>query len=40
MTGTGTCTVAADQAGNDDYLAAPQAWQSFTVGPKPVNRDP
>ena len=40
MTGTGTCTVAADQAGNDDYLAAPQASQSFTVGPKPVTVTP
>jgi C1A family cysteine protease len=28
---SGTCTVAADQAGNANYLAAPQATQSFTV---------
>ena len=28
----GTCTVAADQAGNDDYLAAPTVTQTVTVG--------
>ncbi len=27
----GTCTINANQAGNGDYLAAPQAQQSFTV---------
>ena len=30
--GAGTCTVLADQAGDDNYLAAPQATQSFAVG--------
>ena len=29
---TGTCTIAADQAGNANYNAAPQFPQSFTVG--------
>jgi hypothetical protein len=29
--GTGTCVVAANQAGNTDYLAAPQVTQSVTV---------
>lgn len=29
--GAGTCTINADQAGNSDYLAAPQAHQSFAV---------
>ncbi|MGC4111083.1 MAG: sigma-70 family RNA polymerase sigma factor [Nocardioides sp.] len=29
--GQGTCLVNADQAGNDDYAAAPTATQSFTV---------
>src|ERR1051326_6840253 len=28
---SGTCTIAADQAGNTNYLAAPQVTQSFTV---------
>jgi hypothetical protein len=28
---TGTCTIAADQAGGDAFSAAPQATQSFTV---------
>ncbi|MXG91453.1 Ig domain-containing protein [Nocardioides flavescens] len=32
MTSTGTCTVSADQAGSDDYDAAPTATQTFTVG--------
>jgi hypothetical protein len=27
----GTCTIAADQAGNTNYLAAPQVQQSFTI---------
>jgi len=27
----GTCTITADQAGNTNYVAAPQATQSFTV---------
>ncbi len=31
FTGVGTCVVDADQAGNADYLAAPQVQQSFTV---------
>lgn len=30
---TGTCTIAADQAGDDAHLAAPQAVQSFSVTP-------
>lgn len=29
----GTCTVAADQAGNANYSAAPEVTQSFTIGP-------
>ncbi|WP_161495018.1 autotransporter domain-containing protein [Caulobacter sp. BP25] len=32
FTGTGTCLVNANQAGNGSYSAAPQAQQSFTVG--------
>jgi hypothetical protein len=32
MTHAGSCTVTADQAGNTDYTAAPQATQVFTVG--------
>src|SRR5262249_52278728 len=31
ITGAGGCTVTASQAGNDDYNAAPDAVQSFTV---------
>ncbi|HXD83110.1 MAG TPA: hypothetical protein VN599_01640 [Rudaea sp.] len=31
FTGTGTCIVDADQAGNANYAAAPQAQQTFTV---------
>ena len=31
--GTGTCTIDANQAGNGSYQAAPQAQQSFAVGP-------
>jgi hypothetical protein len=31
FTGTGTCTVRANQGGNGSYQAAPQAQQSFTV---------
>ncbi len=30
--GAGECTINADQAGNDNYLAAPQTPQAFTVG--------
>jgi hypothetical protein len=30
---TGTCTIDGNQAGNSSYSAAPQAQQSFTVGP-------
>ena len=30
--GTGTCTINGNQAGNGNYLAAPQAQQSFAVG--------
>ena len=29
----GTCTIAADQAGNATYAAAPQVQQSFVVSP-------
>ncbi len=37
LTGAGTCTIAADQTGNSDYLAAPTVTQSFTVSaPPPV----
>jgi hypothetical protein len=32
----GTCTIAADQAGNADYNAAPQVTQSFTVNKAPT----
>ena len=32
FTGVGTCTIDANQAGNTNYNAAPQAQQSFTVG--------
>ncbi|WP_188054202.1 Ig-like domain-containing protein [Sphingosinithalassobacter sp. CS137] len=32
FTGTGTCTVNADQAGNSNYTAAPRVQQSFAVG--------
>jgi hypothetical protein len=35
FTGAGTCTIDANQAGNADYLSAPQVSQSFTVTPKP-----
>jgi hypothetical protein len=31
LLGGGTCTIAADQAGNGSYAPAPQAQQSFTV---------
>jgi large repetitive protein len=33
FTGTGTCTIDANQAGNASYSAAPQVQQSSTVGP-------
>lgn len=32
FTGTGTCTIDADQSGSASYLAAPQEQQSFAVG--------
>jgi hypothetical protein len=32
FTGTGTCTIDADQAGDANYQAAPQQQQSFAVG--------
>jgi len=32
FTGTGTCGITADQAGNGSYAAAPQVQQSFTIG--------
>ncbi len=31
LVGSGTCTIEANQVGNDYYLAAPQATQSFSV---------
>jgi len=31
LSGAGTCTVQADQSGNDDYLPAPRATQSFQL---------
>src|SRR5205085_1923617 len=40
MTGTGTCTVTADQNGNANYNAAPQATQTFTVGKKAITITP
>ena len=33
FTGTGTCTLDLNQAGNEDFYAAPGVTQSFTVGP-------
>jgi hypothetical protein len=35
FTGAGTCTIEANQAGNADYLSAPQVTQTFTVTPQP-----
>jgi len=35
FTGVGTCTVNANQAGDANYLDAPQATQSFPVAPAP-----
>jgi sugar lactone lactonase YvrE len=35
FTGAGTCTIAANQAGNADYLSAPQVFQSFAVTTRP-----
>lgn len=35
MVSAGLCTLTADQAGNDDYLAAPRQTQSFTINPGP-----
>lgn len=35
----GTCVVTANQAGDDTYLAAPQATQSITVGKAPIRVD-
>jgi len=39
LTGTGTVVLAADQSGNENYLAAPQITTNFTVAPAatPVN---
>jgi len=34
--GAGTCTIHADQAGNDEYLPAPQATQSFVIEKVPT----
>ncbi len=33
---TGTCTIAANQAGNAGYSAAPQVTQSFSIAPPPI----
>jgi len=33
LIGTGTCTVTASQAGNANYLAAPNVVQAFAVNP-------
>ena len=35
ITGAGTCTLTASQAGNDDYLPAPDAIQSFEIAKAP-----
>ena len=35
FTGTGTCIIDANQAGNGGYQAAPQQQQTFTIGPAP-----
>jgi virginiamycin B lyase len=35
FTGVGTCMIDANQAGNADWLPAPQAQQSFTIGQAP-----
>jgi large repetitive protein len=35
FTGVGTCTLRADQAGNANWAAAPQATQSFAVAKAP-----
>jgi DNA-binding beta-propeller fold protein YncE len=36
FTAPGRCTIDANQAGNSDYLAAPQEQQSFLVGDPPI----
>jgi hypothetical protein len=36
FTGTGVCRIEADQAGNGEYAAAPQAEQAVTVSKPPV----
>ena len=35
FTGTGSCVIDANQPGNNDYQAAPQAQQTLTIGPAP-----
>ncbi|AWC68639.1 hypothetical protein CA606_20080 [Caulobacter vibrioides] len=40
FTGAGTCVLNANQAGNNDVLAAPQVQQSFTVAAAPPVRAP
>jgi hypothetical protein len=37
ITGAGTCVVDANQTGNGNYFAAPQAQQSFSIGPASLN---
>ncbi len=36
FTGPGTCVIDADQAGNADYLPAPESSQTVTIGARPV----
>ncbi len=40
FSGAGTCTITARQAGNDEYEAAPEAQQSFTVSATPPSASP
>ena len=37
--GLGTCTLAADQAGNTAYLAAPQQTQQLSVIKKEIKKE-
>ena len=36
LIGSGTCTISADQTGDSEYEAAPEAQQSFAVAPAPA----
>ena len=41
LTGSGNCTITADQAGDANYNAAVQVTRSFAIGtPAPVNQAP